>query len=109
MRLCKHFFQHIQHPVFLIGRADVFCRFFYILRGVCHRIAVAAVLEHLDVVPAVPECGTLLRRNPPALCEPLKPRRLVAAGNDQIDGTVGANFKMRSFTCLKSSTHFNLW
>ena len=60
------------------------------VRRVFHCVAVTAVVQHFDIISAVPEGSALLRRNSPALCKPLQAGRLVTARNDQIIGAVTA-------------------
>jgi len=72
------------------------------VRRVFHCVAVTAVVQHFDIISAVPEGSALLRRNSPELCKPLQAGRLVTARNDQINGAVtagcGLNFPAEPLT-----------
>lgn len=72
------------------------------VRRVFHCVAVTAVVQHFDIISAVPEGSALLRRNSPAFHKSFKAGSLMTAGYDQVDGAVAAGcglyFSFEPFT-----------
>ena len=61
-------------------------------RRVFHCVAVTAVVQHFDIISAVPEGSALLRRNPPAFCKSFKAGSLMTSRYDQVNISLFCHF-----------------